>query len=203
MPHPPMIARTHRIPPVTLLLTAFLAAAAFNACADQNAKGKAVAMSPTGKIITQEIFPQDYYPEVDPDPDAQAFSSSPEIKPVLLWIRSERGWRRAGFKTPLPLSAAPDEREKNSREPDFAKWDALYLNLGLQGTTGDRVHVDKVDTQGNAIRISAIHEVDTEAQGEAMTWVKSMVRVSKLPHGGRVSLSVNGKDSDFELKILD
>jgi hypothetical protein len=198
-----MIARISRTIPVTLMLTAFLAAAAFNACADQNAKGKADTMSPTSKFLTQEIFPQDYYSEVDPDPDAQGFSASPEIKPVLLWIQSDRGWRRAGYKTPLPLSAAPDEREKNSREPDFAQWDALYLNLGLQGTTGDTVHVEKVDTQGNVIRVSALHTVATEAQGEAMTWVKAMVRVPKLPHGGKVFLTINGKDSDFELKILD
>lgn len=168
----------------------------WTACAGGEGKEKEKRMFGAKSIPFEVIDPYPYYEPAQPE--SGLYQGGPGAG--LVWIRSAKGWERAGFGTRLPASDAPPEAFS---EPDFGKEDVLLLGLGRMPTTGYRLAFEKMELKGDKVKLAVKILPPSGPAGEMLTPLNGALKAAKLPAKAKFDLVVNGKGTGHHLVVLD
>lgn len=177
----------------------------FPACARGGEQKEAKMSGKTTRIPFVTIDPGQVYASREPDPGVLNMDEMVGSPPECYWIRSEQGWKSFGFKQTRPPSGQISPEEKAARELDFARHDVLFLTMGVQGTTGYTMSLDEIGKDAGEIRfrLKTTSPKPGEMVGEALTNPSVLVRTEKLPKDAKLKMILDGKDSNFDLRILE
>jgi hypothetical protein len=145
---------------------------------------------------------------LDPQVDLEFAEAAPqfalpmdfETGPQGYWVRNSEALQKIGYH------AAANSTQSNKAPqsaPDLSKQDLFMVTLGVQGTTGHNMKIEKVETLGDTLRIFALHIEPTGMVGEALTHPKAMLVLPKLKSAGTAELWIGGKLSDCQWHIVE
>jgi hypothetical protein len=123
-----------------------------------------------------------------------------ETGPQGYWIRSSEALKKIGYRA-IANSAQSNKAPQSA--PDWSKQDLFMVTLGVQGTTGHTMKIEKVETLGDTLRIYAVHVEPTGMVGEALTHPKAMLVLPKWKSAGTAELWIGGKLSDCQWHIVE
>ncbi|HLP40809.1 MAG TPA: protease complex subunit PrcB family protein, partial [Fibrobacteria bacterium] len=123
--------------------------------------------------------------------------------PQLFWIRTEEGFAKYGYERRNPPSGAAKPDSTAPGELDFARHDVILLTMGVQGTTGYNISLQSIRKSGRDVRFQLKTKSPTGPVGEALTHPGVLVQVEKLPRDSRLVMEMNGKESSFDLRVLE
>lgn len=104
-------------------------------------------------------------------------ADSRSTEPRGFWLHSAEDLRAAG----LPLM-----------EADWSRVDVVAVSVGMQGTTGHRVTMERITLVDDAIVFDLLHEVPTGPVGEALTFPGVVVQLEKHHEHRRRVVRVGG-----------
>ncbi len=128
--------------------------------------------------------------------------------PQLYWVRSGTGFADLGYTKSHPSSSTPapaDTTPTALGDPDFSRHDVLFLTMGVQGTTGYSLRLERIQKTGNEVRflLKTKRPAPGMRVGEALTHPGTLVTVDKLPKEAHLVMILDGKEAGFQQKILE
>lgn len=172
-------------------------------CAGAGDKEKDMASKKGKTVPFIQIDPGPFYDGAEPDAGVIPMESSLH-GPYIIRIRSLEGWRRFGYINPLPISPGL-EKDDPGRDPGFADHEVFWVTMGVQGTTGYSMKLDRIDHKDGTLRffITTGSPGRMDPVGEALTRPAVLVRTAKLDKELRPEMIMDGKITQFELKVLE
>lgn len=122
------------------------------------------------------------------------------IGPQGYVIRSINGLTQLGF---VVDASSKGDSEAGWNSVDWSQYNLVILTLGVQGTTGHSIRVDRVEKTDDTITFAVTHVEPKGPVGEALTHPASMIKLGKFPADAKTILKINGKPVACDWHFLD